>query len=532
MLDHARADLPRCRWSGWVLAAISLSYFVVVVSDAEVPSQAPSDSRDPTCEAPKTMSLVQAKTRNKKVKIMNGSDDQDDIDINFLGTEPQDTGTTLLAMPANESVNGAESWVVTKSILTEDPDKFLETLIDVGNSTRRVDLTLAKATNLSQATDFSQEENPSVAFVESNSSDGARGWLLKHAVNAQYLFTNVQQMLQQGIGHHMQNSRWTSGMLHGRLSALLQYDHVEFPFGTNPTLLVVVTLLLFTAIFWGVLLACTHQEKDDHADQPVMLPQTPGALLSESTRRPMLEKTPMIVTSSPHIKSRGPQESVMPITAPLQFSGGGGLEVVFCPDLIVPAGCECILCVPVKPVNKNSPFEVTDANGNVVLGVQERILSPHSGRPSAANRAQYSASDAPKSMRRLVVCTAAGDLLAQCCAVVPSQPPGEYDSVEFHLLRASGDYFATLSRGASTHDQFGLQSLSGQHLHFWGSFGSQYHAMNITDDEGKLIATTEACSVVFDGSCEYYRLRVAPLTDVGLVLCSLLCIEHLGEGQY
>jgi len=101
-------------------------------------------------------------------------------------------------------------------------------------------------------------------------------------------------------------------------------------------------------------------------------------------------------------------------------------------------------------------------------------------------------------------------------------------TVEFHLLCAGGEYFGRLTRGDAI-DRYTLDALTGARLHLWGSF--DIYTVNITDDEGKLLATTEPCNADFDFRGEYYRVRMAPLTDVGLVLCSLFCIYHLGEGQ-
>eukprot|EP00913_Durusdinium_trenchii_P025009 g23474.t1 len=62
-------------------------------------------------------------------------------------------------------------------------------------------------------------------------------------------------------------------------------------------------------------------------------------------------------------------------------------------------------------------------------------------------------------------------------------------------------------------------------IYFWGSF--DHHAVNITDEGGKLLATTELCCSDWDPTGEFYRLRVAPMVDVGLLLCSLVCIDQV-----
>lgn len=69
-----------------------------------------------------------------------------------------------------------------------------------------------------------------------------------------------------------------------------------------------------------------------------------------------------------------------------------------------------------------------------------------------------------------------------------------------------------------------LSAASGR-LHFWGAL--EDFALNVTDDRGVLLATTERCSVDFETNNEFFRLRVAPLADVGLILCGLLSLSKL-----
>jgi hypothetical protein len=120
--------------------------------------------------------------------------------------------------------------------------------------------------------------------------------------------------------------------------------------------------------------------------------------------------------------------------------------------------------------------------------------------------------------------TSQGEMLAQCCPVRSDLMPGVQGGIEFQLLRADGEYFARLTRSQGE-DRYMLSTVVGLQLHFWGSF--EHYAVNITDEAAKLLATTEKCHVDFDPSGRYYRLRAAPLTDIGIVLCSLLCVHQL-----
>jgi len=90
-------------------------------------------------------------------------------------------------------------------------------------------------------------------------------------------------------------------------------------------------------------------------------------------------------------------------------------------------------------------------------------------------------------------------------------------------MTSTGVNYATLRRNST---QEGYELVTPERtMHFWGSF--DHHAVNITDEAGKLLATTELCAADWDPTGEFYRLRVAPLVDVGLLLCSLVCIDQV-----
>lgn len=192
------------------------------------------------------------------------------------------------------------------------------------------------------------------------------------------------------------------------------------------------------------------------------------------------------------------------VEAAPEAAPGGETSVTLSPDLVVPDNCECALLMPIKEIRPGS-YHITDMVGSEVLHVSPK---------------------GPK--RRLALMSAAGDVLAQCCAARPSAPPGQPGSAEFHFFRPNGDYFALLSRGTDQ-ERYTLSTVRGTQMSLWGYFGQ--HSVNVTGDAGKLLATTEKCQADFDPDGEYFRLRVASKMDVGLVLCSLLCIFHLGEGQ-
>jgi len=192
----------------------------------------------------------------------------------------------------------------------------------------------------------------------------------------------------------------------------------------------------------------------------------------------------------------------------------------FCPDLVVPPGCEVILKVPITTLSQG-PFDVTDINDSAVLHVEPRALNL---RPSIVPGGRGAE---PRQQYRLVLTREYGTIMAQC-------GPSLTEARECVLLRAAGDHFAKIT--GTEEKSYTLTTCTGSKLFFWGSF--EDHAINVIDSAGKLVAKTgaelpassDAISVAASKHSQgapIYRLRVAPLADVGLVLCGLLCIQHI-----
>jgi len=186
----------------------------------------------------------------------------------------------------------------------------------------------------------------------------------------------------------------------------------------------------------------------------------------------------------------------------------------FCPDLVVPELCESFLAVPLRSIPLTG-IEISDLRGNVVLEVLP-LLGGHDGRTSMEGPERPSAmASHPGFMLR----TVSSEILARC--FTSSDRFGE-----FHLHTGAGDRLATLIR-SENEERYMVRPVNGGMLHFWGNFENR--VINVTDHAGQLLATTERTTVEFDRDGEFYCLRVAPRTDVGLVVCSLLCIDHLGD---
>jgi len=174
----------------------------------------------------------------------------------------------------------------------------------------------------------------------------------------------------------------------------------------------------------------------------------------------------------------------------------------FCPDLVVPEQCECILVVPVYA--PNGSFSICDMHGRAVLHAF-----------TSANGAAW----------RLDVQSATGETLARCVEARPSVGSAAAgNGFEFHMLDAHGQFYARLVQ-LHGEERFVLTTQSGLKLHLWGNFQTQ--AINVSDEEDSLLATTEPCGADFGQTGSYYRLRVAPLENVGHSLCALLCIGQI-----
>jgi hypothetical protein len=197
----------------------------------------------------------------------------------------------------------------------------------------------------------------------------------------------------------------------------------------------------------------------------------------------------------------GPSGSSSEDDEPSRFGGGIPSEAQFCPDLVVPQQCECILVLPLDHAQLSMTFEVSDTNGTPVLRVVPQ--QPTAGR-----------------LWRATLTSTTGDLLAQCCEA--SSLRSNTSEIEYQLMRTGGQLWAKLVYDPAR-DRYALNPLSGGVLHLWGTFPAQVH---ITDDSNRLFATTEIGSSDFDPQGKYCKLRVAPLADVGLALCGLLCIGH------
>ncbi|CAJ1345287.1 unnamed protein product, partial [Effrenium voratum] len=151
-------------------------------------------------------------------------------------------------------------------------------------------------------------------------------------------------------------------------------------------------------------------------------------------------------------------------------------EVDLCPDLIVPAGCECILIVPSRP-KRGEPYNITDQNGSTVLTIVDDQGSAYPCRALMAG----------------------GVVLAKCGRAQSSLPSSMLTAIDFELMSANGEVWADLKyeprEGAEEEqqDKCTIRSRTGRQFLVMGSV--RHNALNVTDRaHGGLLATSEPIS--------------------------------------
>jgi hypothetical protein len=204
-----------------------------------------------------------------------------------------------------------------------------------------------------------------------------------------------------------------------------------------------------------------------------------------------------------------------------------------CPGLVVPQGSQCVVAVRILEAPAHTTFYVYDMQGTPFVQVEVAppvwVDSPgatkeekpivvlriaHGTKPVIA----YCKTGSEYGGRRSVyIYDAFDELFGHVIKVMKfSQMRAQVQGSD----RPSGSGPAAESsrlRYVFTSGRVGLQ------LVFDGNF--QKHAINITDDKNKVVANAEPCTISFDPSGAYYKLRVTEATDVGIILCALLAIS-------
>mmetsp|Transcript_8525 Transcript_8525/g.18167 ORF Transcript_8525/g.18167 Transcript_8525/m.18167 type:complete len:645 (-) Transcript_8525:127-2061(-) len=233
--------------------------------------------------------------------------------------------------------------------------------------------------------------------------------------------------------------------------------------------------------------------------------------------------------ASPRPAERGPETASAPrpgVDLPSKVQGPRHL----CPGLVVPRGNECVVAVPVRPSAGFEPggansFNVRELSGAAVIQVE---MSPTTW-------------DAPRAEGHVIVLLRAAHgskpLIAYCKTGPESggrRSVYVYDSKDELFAHITKVMTLAQMRSQSQRSSPDLSSRPcyvltsgrvGLQLLFDGNF--REHAVNVTNEQRRMLADTEPSSMKFDPAGSYYRLRVIENVDVGLVLCALLSIDEM-----
>eukprot|EP00438_Fugacium_kawagutii_P017354 Skav201534 [mRNA] locus=scaffold1616:79093:79848:+ [translate_table: standard] len=186
-------------------------------------------------------------------------------------------------------------------------------------------------------------------------------------------------------------------------------------------------------------------------------------------------------------------------------------ELQFTPGLVVPEGCECVLLICSKP-KRGMTYDVIDSGGGVVLRMED--------------------TEAALPKRKLL--TTSKVLLGQCVRTQQSFPSQTSlnSEITFEISNANHAVYAKLTYEPrqGRDDKVFIETVSQKFL-LIGSI--QHQTLNLTDLCGRLLATTEPVTQQGprgEPPGSLLRLRVAPLADVGLILCCLMCVQHISPG--
>jgi hypothetical protein len=188
-----------------------------------------------------------------------------------------------------------------------------------------------------------------------------------------------------------------------------------------------------------------------------------------------------------------------------------------CPGLVVPKRTECLLAVQVCG---SSTRDILDLTGHPVLKVEvnktaHQQLSATKGIVSEPVVILKTPCDPSRSR------SAHGEALIYCYL----QPQADGRN-QINLCNPGGRLFCQLLRDPVRKRFVLLDAEHGEvNMVFDGTFKEE-HMLLITDDnQEESLADAEQWSMPFDQAGQYFRLRVSPNVDAGIVLCCLFSIE-------
>lgn len=194
-----------------------------------------------------------------------------------------------------------------------------------------------------------------------------------------------------------------------------------------------------------------------------------------------------------------------------------------CPELVVPESHECTLLLP---VDATRPW-VPDVTKFVVVDMNESPVLRFAFLSSTQRQGGYEAPPGPGSAPRLVLTSAEGStVLAQC-----STRPGRPGAGPYFVYSRVGELFATLDRDAGSsgrgsaggggESRFLLSDRGGGRLRYVVPAELATGAVQVTNEHGMLRGETRS----HEGGD--LTARIGPGSDVGAMLCGLLCSLQL-----
>jgi len=197
-------------------------------------------------------------------------------------------------------------------------------------------------------------------------------------------------------------------------------------------------------------------------------------------------------------------------------------QLAFCPDLIVPSDNVCQLVIPIGAWLANKgPIDVCGQDGSTVVRVVVRDgCKP---RPSAMGTGTAYAPSPSHGRTQLLLQTPDGEPLADCRMTTLEQ---------FSLHNRLGEHFAMLSSSDKS-GVFKMLMPRGIGLIYRGNVKN--FEMEITDgaEPPLVLARTEKCGAGFDKENRdtYFGTILGPGTDVGLLVCGMLCAQILSTTE-
>jgi len=194
------------------------------------------------------------------------------------------------------------------------------------------------------------------------------------------------------------------------------------------------------------------------------------------------------------------------------------LETYLTPDLIVQGkmnmNFQAVLVPSISLLKPDESVSVCDAARSKFLLVSAALHVDKEGSKLARS----------KSKIRFSLCASRGARGREKAHFMLGENNKVYDIFQ----KECHEPFASIAPAAVTQQvcHFLLNTRLDTHFNFVGNFSHRSHRVNVTDESGQLVASTEP----YLETNGFYTLRVLSGMDLGLVLCALFCIERM-EGQ-